>query len=402
VKAIYGTKQAALVWYQEIDGTLNHLGFQRLGADPCIYLRRKGDKMIILALYVDDIFGTGNDPEGVEWLKDQLRLKYEITDLGEIYQCLGMVVTRDPSDGSLLLNSPTYIENMVSKFNMQDSNTLDLPGEQNYYLNHQMCYPNLDGENPIASLFCSLVGSLMFAAINWRPEISMRVGHMARFMQNPGEPHLKAAKRVLRYLKGTPNHGLKYVRIPGVSFSQAFPILVACSDSNHAADADRVSISGYILQLVDKSSIGNLPPMFNVISYRSKRQTGKTIEGKTLGEIALSSTEAEYYAATMCAREIMHKRNLLMETGYPQENATIMYIDNQSIEPIASQWKVGDRTKHIDIEHHYIRLRTIAKDIIMVHVSSEENTADMMTKPQGGAAFRFCRSKIMADASGSR
>ena len=204
-----------------------------------------------------------------------------------------------------------------------------------------------------------------------RPDICFAVSELSRFVSDPGDVHLQAAKRVLRYLKGTRELRLNYTRPEGPKLNQLWGYV----DSDWAGCADtRKSTTGYVL-------------MFNgaAISWKSKRQN----------VIALSSAEAEFMAASSLVQEVMYLRKLLERLAYPQSGPTPIFEDNRTC--IAwSEGSVGgsDRAKHIDLRYHFVH-NTVHDGILTLHaVNSADNVADPLTKSLQEAAFLVLGKKI--------
>ena len=394
-KSIYGTKQASRTWYKMLNSYMINLGYTCVQGDPSLYIKWVEDGQFILAaIFVDDVFATATDESMLVRLVKDLSNQFSVTDLGVIHQCLGMVVNRE-RDGSILLNNRVYIEGMIRQFQMEDCLARDTPAPSGSYLVKNESTESID---PIFHhRYRSLIGSLMFAAVNWRIDIMFRVSHLARFASAPDMTHMKAALYILRYLKCTAGHGLYYRRNQKVDRRSVKPMLIAWTDSNHAADNDCVSTSGYVIQLIhgpdydsiyDKDGeVVNLP-MYNVIAFSSVRQR----------EVALSSTEAEYIASSLCCRALMHLKQLLEELGFDEFNRqNVMFVDNSSIILLANDSKVSSRFKHVRIKHHYIRWNTINGFVKLVYVKTSVNLADFLTKPNPGPVFGRHRDAVMSE-----
>jgi hypothetical protein len=192
----------------------------------------------------------------------------------------------------------------------------------------------------------------MYCMLGTRPDIAYAVGALSQFSSNPGKAHWQAVKRVMRYLQGTKEMCLTY---------SAAIKLIGYTDADWGGDHDdRRSTSGYIFLLGD-----------GVISWSSKKQR----------TVALSSTEAEYMAATQATKEAVWLRNLLFELGYPQhDHPTTIFADNQSCIALAKNPTFHARTKHIDIQHHYVRERLEDGNIELVYCNTNDMVADILTK----------------------
>ena len=196
----------------------------------------------------------------------------------------------------------------------------------------------------------SLIGSLLYFRIT-RPGILQAISKLAAFSSCHGIAHWKAAKHVLRYLKGTPNYGLLYSR-SGKTIKEAW-LLTMFVDSDYATDLDtRRSRAGYLLYLNN-----------NLISYRSTLQRGA---GKDLAP-STGTCEAEYKTLSLGLKEIIWVTMLLETMGIEIENPTLIWEDNSACIDITYNESACKRTKHIDVRHHFIRpsLFRFFRDIIV-------------------------------------
>jgi hypothetical protein len=208
------------------------------------------------------------------------------------------------------------------------------------------------------------VGSLLYATLGTRPDIAHAVNEISRYMENPGETHWIATKRIMRYLCGTIDLGLVYRATTDGKFQDKVNAIniIAYSDSDWAGDRDdRKSTTGYVIKL-NKSTI----------SWLSKKQ--KTI--------ALSSAEAEYMAICATAQEVMWLRQLLSEILPRTQpmSSTVIYTDNQAAQAISKNDTFHDRTKHIDIRHHFVRDGIRAGLYHVDWIPTTKQLADIFTK----------------------
>ena len=173
-------------------------------------------------------------------------------------------------------------------------------------------------------------------------------------MSNPTKDHWMGVKRLLRYIKGTLDYGLKFQSVDGEDD------LYGYSDANWAGDIDdRRSVSGYVFKVAGST-----------VSWCSKKQ----------GTVAKSTTEAEYVSLSNATQELIWMRRLLSDIGYKIETPTTMYKDNQGAIEIAKNPRFHNRTKHIDIKFHFIRERIASNELKVVYCNSNDMLADVMTK----------------------
>lgn len=216
------------------------------------------------------------------------------------------------------------------------------------------------GTDPVnPEMYRSLVGSLIYLT-NTRPDISYSVGCVARYMEQPEENHLQAAKRILRYLKGTIYHGLHFSSDNDLHYH-------AYEDADWGRDADtKRSTSGILHKL------GN-----SCVFWSSKLQP----------TVSLSSTEAEYRVLTDTSKDIIYFRRILAEIGIKLTGATEIFSDNQACIKLVHNPVMHSRTKHIGIQHHFIRETTQSGDITVNYIPTELQRADFLTKPLSYAKF---------------
>ncbi len=193
---------------------------------------------MLIALSVDDIVLATNDRRMLEEEKTRLKDQFEMEDRGEIHYCLGMSIKRDRVAKVLHINQRAYLENVLKRFDMFNCKPVSTPMEVGKK------YERLKDGEKSANLkeYQAAVGSLMYAAIATRPDISVAVGTLSQFMSNPGQEHFQGIKRILRYLKGTLNFGLKFEAQDGLNVN-----LQGYADADWAGDVNtRKYTSGYI------------------------------------------------------------------------------------------------------------------------------------------------------------
>ena len=193
-------------WYEKLTEHLLKLDFKHFDLDDAtLFVKKVGKTVVYLVVYVDDPLITGNNESYIASMKKELKKGFEMTDLGHVHYYLGIEVIQHPK--FIFLSQKKYIGDLLNKFGMDECNPLTTPMEQNLKLT------SIEGkEFEDATKYRQLVGSLIYLTTT-RPDISFAVGILSRFMQKPCEGHWSAAKRVLRYLKGTQDFGLKYTQV---------------------------------------------------------------------------------------------------------------------------------------------------------------------------------------------
>jgi hypothetical protein len=265
-------------------------------------------------LYVDDMLVAGTNMQDINVLKKKLANSFAMKDLGAAKKILGMRIRRDRKNRKLTLSQGEYTENVLERFRMQNAKPVSTPLASHFKLTKEMC-PKTQEEIEYMSRvpYSSAVGSLMYAMVCTRPDIAYAVGVVSRYMNNPGKEHREAVKWILRYLRGTTTHAL--------CFGGSDTFLQGYVDSDMAGDKDsRRSTTGYVF------TIGG-----TTVSWISKLQK----------VVALSTTEAEYVAATEASKEMIWLQRFMEELGKKQKNNRL-YCDSQSAIHLEISLQVGD------------------------------------------------------------
>ena len=271
-------------------------------------------------------------------------------DLGEARWILGMEIECDRANRKMTLSHRQYIEDILERDGMANCRPVSTPIEANLKL------PKISAAEVNVTEYQRMLGSIMYAMLGTRPDLAYAVGTLSQYSACPGEQHLHALKRVFRYLRGTSDTQLTF---SGRDKSTQSPICYA--DADWASDPnDRRSISGYTFVFCG-----------GAISWSSWKQHST----------ALSSTEAEYMAASNATKEALWLRSFLSELGQPEvSEGTPLLIDNQSAIALIKNSTFHDHTKHIAVRYHFIRERYEAGEIAMIYVPTGDQVADILMK----------------------
>ena len=212
-KTLYGTKQAPHEWNEELNNFTLSLGFGRCVSDTCVYVKQsRTGQVMIISVFVDDILSAYATQDIHEWnqYKAQFMKQYKMKDLGECQWILGMRVQRNRNNKTLVLDQQMYLNKILKQFNMENCKASMTP-EEVMKLSTQHSPTTQQQKNQIdLKGYQSMVGALMYASISTRPDIAHAVNMISRYLANPGQAHVTAAKRVLRYIKGTTDIGLVF------------------------------------------------------------------------------------------------------------------------------------------------------------------------------------------------
>ncbi|KAG8473470.1 hypothetical protein CXB51_035763 [Gossypium anomalum] len=269
-KSLYGLKQSPRQWYKRFDSFMTSHDFKRSSLDSCVYFKKNSDgSFVYLLLYVGDMLIAAKDKGEIRKVKAQLSKEFEMKDLGPAKKILGMEILRDRKSSKLYLSQKGYIEKVLCRFNMQSAKPVSTPLTAHFRLLSALSPQSDDKIEYMSHIpYSSAVGSLMYAMVCSRPDLSYAVSAISRYMTVPGKEHWKVVQWVLRYLRGTTDVCLQFGRTKdGV---------IGYVDANFARELNkRRSLTGYVF------TIGGC-----AISWKATLQT----------TVALSTTEAEYMA----------------------------------------------------------------------------------------------------------
>ncbi|CAM8950535.1 unnamed protein product [Rhodiola kirilowii] len=199
-RSIYGLKQASRQWFSRFSDSLIHFGFKQSLEDYSLFTLRRNGQFIILLVYVDDVVITGTSPELIQQIKDFIHDKFKIKDLGHLKYFLGIEVAR--SQEGIFFNQRKYVLDILEDHSFTDSKPVRTPLEIKHGLSLSITSPITD-----PTVYRKLVGRLIYLTIT-RPDLAFAVHTLSQFMANPTEDHLKAAHRLLRYIKLAPAQGI--------------------------------------------------------------------------------------------------------------------------------------------------------------------------------------------------
>ncbi|KAK8928931.1 hypothetical protein KSP39_PZI017248 [Platanthera zijinensis] len=347
-KSIYGLKQSPRASFEKFSKVVREVGFKQSSVDSSLFTRYQSTRTVILLVYVDDILITSDDSAGIHHVKQHLNSTFQIEDLGNICYFLGLEVARRP-DG-LVLSQRKYCIDLLQDAGLSSCTPAETPME----FNHMSCAQGSENDSllPNPEYYCLLVGKLIYLTVT-RPDISFAVCVVNRFMHTPWVSHLQAVERILRYLKTSPGQGLVYK--PSSSLS-----LIAYSDADYVGSLDdRRSTTGFC------TYFGG-----NLITWRSKKQT----------MVARSSAEAEYRAMMAVTSEITWLESFLVDLGVKLSSPSTLFYDSQAAIYIAKNPVFHERTKHIEVDCHFVREKVQAKELKLEHVPASGQVADIFTK----------------------
>jgi hypothetical protein len=359
VKSLYGLKQAPRAWFQRLGSHLQGIEFTASGSDSSLFIYAHGGQLAYLLVYVDDIILTTSSTELLRRVVDQLRQAFAIKDLGDLKFFLGVQVRRDAT--GFHLNQAQYTEDILERAGMANCKPVSTPVEVSPKLSANAGEPATDG-----TFYRSITGALQYLTLT-RPDIAYGVNQACLHMHAPHDVHWNLVKRILRYLHGTIQHGIIISASPSTT-------LKAYSDADWAGCLDtRRSTSGYCVFLGE-----------SLVSWSSKRQT----------TVSRSSAEAEYRAVANAVAECCWLRNLLRELHVVVNNATVIYCDNVSAVYLSENPVHHRRTKHIELDIHFVREKVALGQFKVLQVPTRYQFADIMTKGLATPLFSEFRDSL--------
>jgi hypothetical protein len=370
-KALYGLKQASRIWNNNLNEFLLSIGFKRSKIEPCIYTSDEHGDKIIIGVYVDDLIILSKNMANITYVKSRLCAQYPMKDLKDVKNIIGMQVS--VTEGNVCISQNKYIDALISRFNLVNAYNTYTPMKHNITYTKDM---NIDTDSNVILddiPYRQALGALLYTVQCTRPDIAFAVSKLSSYMNGYNLAHWHGVEDVLKYLKTTKHYSLCYKRHHD---KKKRNVLIGFCDSDWGSCIDtRRSQTGYIFYM-------NGAP----ISWASVKQS----------TVAISSVEAEYMALSSATQEMLYLRQLLEDIGYAQEEATIIYEDNQPCINLANDQTYSKRTKHIDIRHHFIRDEVVSGRLRLVHVPTAEQCADIMTKALAHIKFNQHACNIMS------
>ena len=355
--SIYGLRQSPRLWHKKLNSVLVSLGFKKIKSDASVWVYDREGVRIILPVFVDDMTLVSKSKEKIADLKEELKKHFKLCDLGPTEFLLGVKVERDRHNHTLHLSQQQYVLDILKRYNFDSCTPVQTPLNPGTSLSHEQCPKTPEEVDSMRTVpYSHAVGSLMYLAISTRPDIAYAVGVLSRFSSNPGMAHWAAVKHLFRYLKGTMDYKLTYKPDPSSP-----SLFTTYSDADHGGCKDSGKSTGaYVVNMGT-----------GAVSWRSKLQT----------IVALSTTEAEYIAATSAGQELLFLHSLFTELDlYLSSTSHPLHIDNLSAVAVAKNPEHHGRMKHLDLRFFWLR-DEVEKNVISIHhCPTDSMPADILTK----------------------
>ncbi|CAA7047299.1 unnamed protein product [Microthlaspi erraticum] len=302
----------------------------------------RGKSIVYVLVYVDDLVIGGSDPVLISNFKAYLNRQFHMNDLGVLKYFLGNEVARS-SDG-IYLSQQKYALDIITESGLLGARPIDTPMEENHALARDK---GAFFDDPVK--YRRLVGRLVYLTVT-KPDLSYAVHTLAQFMQKPRLKHWHAALRVVRYLKKAPGQGIF------LSANNDLALSAYCDSDYAACPLTRRSLTGYVVMLGD-----------SLVSWKTKKQK----------VVSRSTAEAEYRAMAITLCEVKWIVELLSSLGIKQQSPVPLYCDNQAALYIAANPVFHERTKHVEVDCHFIRDAIIDGLIVARHVGTKNQLADI-------------------------
>ena len=371
-KALYGLVQAARQWWKKFKEVMKEINYTPSPVDPCLFTKIVNGKLSFVIIYVDDggIFSTKEDiDEVINALGKVFKVKY----LGKLEHFVGCHITENHSGDKLWIHQPKLLKHLEEDFSKYITTTreyLTPAGAKTTIMRPQ------EDDNKISdteqTIYRSGVGMLLYLVKHSRPDIANQVRELSKVADGATPGHWKALIRMIKYVLDTKEKRLKIE--PKMDSDDLF-YMEGISDSEYSGDKDtRISVYGYIIYFCGAP-----------VSWKSK--SGRSV--------TLSSTEAEYFALSELAKEIIFLKQLVEYMGIKIRYPIIVRVDNVGAIYIANNYTTSQRTKHIDVRTHFVREFIEDGIIKIIFIKSEDNDADIFTKNTAEELFQRHINKFM-------
>lgn len=355
-KAVYGLKQAPLVWNENINKFLQTLGFTRSELEPCLYFIHKNGKLTLLGLYVDDILLLSEDPKTIKDVKAAIFKKYKVKDMGIAKKYLNIDLCYELT--GIVMNLKSYIGKMLDKFGLNSIKPKGLPLSQEL---ERFLAPTVEDRHSVdlenepdakdPARYRQMIGTFVHASNTVRADIAYVTSLLAKYLKNPKERHMKIAMNVFAYLKGTINLGLHY------KFKTQPQVHCHVDASWRTANAQSARVYFF-----------NGAP----ILWSSKKQT----------TVATSTQVAELTAIYSAVFEAEWLKELTKELKFQQETITIWNDNSAALSVIRGTGSISPLHYNRTVDRHlsYVRQAVHAKIVEVLYIKSALNHADPLTK----------------------
>ena len=377
-KNVPGSPQGPRLWHKRANKIIAKYGMIQCMSEFCLYYCNT--RKLYVVIWVDDIFmffPTVSLVHATTFWK-HLQSEMELSEPEDIQDCLGCMVKRDRPNRTLTISQGAAIDKLVSKLHFEKCSEEHTPMAAGLKLTKQDC-PDTTVKVVMRETqlwYRSALASTIYFS-NWtRPDISYCVGKLCKYMHNPGEVHITALKRLIRYLATTSNYGLRYDFSPQRQGGKTG--IYGYYDASHADCVDTLKSTLAYIYFFESCPI----------SWHTKLHS----------LVTTSTNHSEYCAAAKAAKEAKWLEKIALAIQMPLIVQPIdLFSDSKG--SIAMAYNPVNRTgsKHIDLADHYAREQQERGTITITHVNTQDMIADILTKPLGRPAFSKLRSALVSD-----
>ena len=350
LRLIYGLKQSARQWYKHLRNSIKTWGFsESIAGDIAVFTKIiDAGNIVIVVVYVDDISIFASNLSLVNEFKTQIASVYKFSD--EITQFLGLRILRNRKAWTISIDQHHYIEKIIERFDFRTAHPKGTPMASATKL---VMSARTAAESALQKRYQSMIGSLMYAMLGSRPDICYSVNKLAQYGSNPNEEHLAATQQVFQYLKATRDLRLTYNGNTGSE-------LIRWCDADWASDPDTQCLTtGYIFQ------VGN-----GSVAWATRKQH----------TVALSSTESKYMVLTESLQHTIWTAQVLENLNFEFDLPLTTKSDSKGARDLTKNNVFHKLSKHIGIQHHFIREKIQDGFATVEEVKSADNIANIFTK----------------------
>jgi len=382
VRSLYGLKQAPRIWSETLHRALCEIGFTQSELDPSLYWMVRDGVNVWLLDFVDDILLASVSLALIAAVKEDLMNRFKVTDMGPAQRYVGVHIHRDLEKGEMWLHQANYSLELLERFKLVGKPFPDTPLPDEFVLHYAweslnkgedseppsdlkgLAEPPLSDED--RTQFQRIVGSLNYVAHVTRPDVAFAVNQLSRATQNPRPRHLAAAKRCVLYVGGTADWGLHFNRAAGMYLE----CYVDASQVVVSKGTEKNAMTGFILQ------VGGGP-----VAWTARRQDC----------ITTSTCDSESQAIMTSTQYVENARDQLEELGHTRMWPTPVFNDNTAAVSLCKDARAHNKSIQLTKAMAYIRQLTKRGVILPLHVRTQHQPADFLTKRLARDAFDRCR-----------
>ena len=363
-KSLEGLKQSGRVWNKHISKAFKEFGLLPIPADSCVFV--SSDKILIIALYVDDLIIFSSDKSRINDFKGYLLSQFKVRDMGEAALILNIKILRDRENRCISIDQEHYINHLISKYEISEDNMKKIftpVSTHDSLLQKESKYPEVEAD---VGKCQSILGKLNWLVRGTRPQNCYATNRLAQSGSCPSERHMTAAMRLLKYSCNTKSQRLAYSAEKLDKDIRTLP--TGYSDADFDGHPTRRSTTGSLWMFAGSP-----------ITWASKLQR----------TVSTSTTEAEYLALLYNAKEAVWISELLFEIGYTERVECLkIYCDNKATIELTKNPVFHARTKHIDTAAHYVRELVEDGRIKIEYINTKYQLADCLTKCLGRQQYQ--------------